>query len=164
MRRTHWIVLGALAALAVGCSGGNHDSPTAPGTQTLAVSRADLLVGGVSVAGQTMRHGHGEGLTARFEAHLMLGPNPAPGYPVWVDYERPMGMMPHQGRFRLYDDGTHGDPIPGDGTYCFEDLQARYACHRRNAMSGEYRYEFYGLDHGGRETERVRLHVRISQN
>lgn len=159
------MIIAALAVLVVGCSSGSN-SPTQPGgfAGELAVTSADLLVDGESVAGQTMPVGHGEGMAARFEAHLMMDGAPAPGYQMWVEYDRPMGMGPQQGRFRLYDDGTNGDRVPGDGIYCFEDFEGMYACHRNNARRGDYHYEFYGIDHQGEHTNHMDFMVHLGQN
>lgn len=165
MQVRSWIGLVTLAVLVGGCSDSGGSSPTQPGVDSeLTVTSADLLVGGTSVAGQTLPPGHGEGMMARFEAHLKLGSAPAPGFAVWAEYDRPMGMGPLHGKFPLYDDGTHGDPVAGDGVYCFEDVEGLYACHRNNAHHGDYHYQFYGMDHAGNETNRMGFTVHIASN
>jgi hypothetical protein len=74
-----------------------------------------------------------------------------------------MGSGHHQGRFQLYDDGTHGDHVPGDGLYCFEDFAAEYGCHGPKAQPGEYHYEFWGEhQQDGHHSNRHRVTVTLS--
>lgn len=162
----------ALGFSALACSGDGNGSPTAPNLPpelveppptALQLQGANLLVGGQPVSG-TLPVGHGMGQTAVFEGTLMMGQMPAPGYEVWVEFDRPMGMMgPHHGRFRLYDDGTHGDPVAGDGIYCFEDFQRAYACNGNAMMPGEYHYQFYGVHADGHETNRMHVRIHLTQ-
>jgi hypothetical protein len=155
----------ALTALALfGCSGGSN-SPTVPGTPVMQLTQADLQVGGASVAGQTLRPGHAQGQPTFFMAELMMDGAPAPGHEVWVRFERPQGMMGmSQGQFRLYDDGTHGDPTPGDGIYCLLDADTRYGCHGAGMMDGEYHYEFWGQHQAGHESNHEHVRVWLDQN
>lgn len=143
------VAMAPLILLATGCSSSGDGSPSAPTTQNLVLSEAAVMVDGQPVNGQTLDPGFGAGSTTRFEAHLRDGSGPALGHTVWVEFDRPMGQGMghgghHQGRFQLYDDGTHGDQVPGDGIYCFEDFEAEYGCHGPNAQPGEYHYEFWG--------------------
>ena len=70
-----------------------------------------------------------------------------------------MGMMRGAHSFRLYDDGTHGDPVAHDGLYHLEDSAGRYACNGKGMMAGEYHYEFHGETPAGGMSNR--LHVRV---
>lgn len=160
LKRRVLYTAGALATLALfACSGGGN-SPTAPGAPVMQLTQADLQVGGKSVAGQTLGPGHGQGQSTFFMAELRFGGVPAPGHEVWVRFERPGGMMGRsQGQFRLYDDGTHGDPTPGDGIYCLLDKESRYGCHGGDMRDGEYHYEFWGQHQAGQESNH--LHVRV---
>jgi hypothetical protein len=72
-----------------------------------------------------------------------------------------MGGYMHQGEFYCYDDGTHGDPVPGDGIYCFVDEMQQYGCHSADARPGEYRYEFCGFDQHGHESNRMEVRVNL---
>ncbi len=112
-----------------------------------------------------MPMGHGMGQQAVFKGTLMMGQMPAPGYEIWVEYDRPMGMMgPHHGKFQLFDDGTNGDGVAGDGIYHFRDHQKAYACNGQGMMAGEYHYQFFGLHADGRETNRIHVKVHLTQN
>ena len=52
----------------------------------------------------------------------------------------------YQGTTLCYDDGTHGDDIPGDGLYHFMDPQNQIGCHGYDAPRGEYQYHFWCED------------------
>jgi len=160
-------VTAALFALSmVACSSGSDDdSPTSPGNSDLIMTSADILVSGQSVAGGTFSQGHGEGSSTRFEAELMSEGQMAPGQMVWLEFDRPMGMgmMRHADRVQMYDDGTHGDRVAGDGIYCLEDFAGDYGCHRADAEPGEYHYEFYGVHAtDGHETNHMNVTVTIT--
>ena len=75
-----------------------------------------------------------------------------PGLAVWMQFRGPSMMNGGSGKWMMYDDGTHGDPKPGDGEYCFEDTNGMPGVHMMNAMSGHYSFEFYCVnstgDHG----------------
>jgi hypothetical protein len=152
----------------VACSSSGDDgSPTSPANPDLMMTSADILVSGQSVAGGTFSQGHGEGSSTRFEAELMSNGQPAPGQMVWLEFDRPMmggnGMMRHTDRVQMYDDGTHGDRVAGDGIYCLEDFQGDYGCHRADAEPGEYHYEFYGVHAtDGHETNHMQVQVTIT--
>lgn len=157
-----------LVVTLIGCSSSGDDSgPTGPANPELMMTSADVLVAGQSVAGGTFMQGHGEGDSTRFEAQLMSDGQPAPGQMVWLEFDRPMmggnGMMRHTNRIQMYDDGTHGDRVAGDGTYCLEDFAGDYGCHREDAEPGEYHYEFYGVHAtDGHETNHMTVSVTIT--
>ena len=162
---------GALLALALplfGCDNSVQVGPTAPGigivqvdpTQ-LVVSNAKLLVDGEVMNGRTMERGHGEGHSARFQAKLSHLGEPAIGYEMWVQYERP-SVINKIGLFALYDDGTHGDHVADDGLYAYDDADREYGCHTKGAVPGLYHYVFFGVDHEGRRGGDTLVTVQIS--
>ena len=163
------VATAALLVLSLGAcsSGSDSSSPTDPPNSELTLTSADVLVSGQSVAGQTFSQGHGEGSSTRFEAELMLNGQMAPGQMAWLEFDRPMGMgngmMRHTDRVQMFDDGTHGDRVAGDGIYCLEDFKGDYGCHRADAEPGEYMYEFYGMHAtDGHETNHMQVKVTIT--
>lgn len=149
-----------LAILTVGCSG----DPTGPEMSSMMLTQPMVMVAGQVVNGQTLAIGHGDGASTLFQAHLLdAAGRPLAGAVVRVRYQRPggMGMMGgRHGDFRLYDDGTHGDPVPGDGIYCFEDWEAIYGCHAEGLGAGEYHYEFWG-EHDGHQSNHHEVMVTL---
>jgi len=79
-----------------------------------------------------------------------------------MEYSQP-GQNHHRGPSRggyagsvdCYDDGTHGDRIPGDGIYHYVDPEDNIGCHGINAPSGEYRYIFWCEDIYGQRSNTV---------
>ena len=162
MQKSRWVALTITVSVSMlGCSGGSPTAPLQPVPNTaFQMTSADLLVANQSVNGMTLVPGHGNGEPGLFEATLMMGGTPGSGHEVWVRFERPMGMMGgSEGQFRLYDDGTHGDPTPHDGAYTFRDTGHRYDCEGAAMQDGEYHYEFWGQQDGGPESNH--LHVRV---
>lgn len=154
----------ALFLIGFTACGGGSSGPTDPGSPALlSLTGAAVVVDGQAVpSGSTYHQGtHGDGHYTRFEAHLMLGGAPALGEVARVRYDMPMGMMHGPGTFGLYDDGTHGDPVAGDGVYCFEDDDGDFGFHHMDAMHGEYHYEFYGLHHDGSESNHMMYTVDV---
>lgn len=159
------LVVVLAAAIAIACN-----SPTAPeGPQmmnALRLTGAFVMVGGQVVNGQTMQSGHMNGGSTFFQATLTGSNGPALGKNVQVRYQTPGGgmggMMGGEGILHLYDDGTHGDPIAGDGIYCFDDRQGQYGFHMQNAPHGQYHYEFYGLDHDEQHSNHMNVVVTIA--
>ncbi len=151
--------------LTLGCSDSYH--PTAPmSARDLKVASATLSVNGQVLGDGAVFHQNQAqpgGLT-RFEAHLRLDGVPAPGQVMQVRYERPqgMGMMNGPAIFELYDDGTHGDRIAGDGIYCQEDHEGAYGFHHAAARHGEYRYEYYGFHNAGLESNHHVITVTVA--
>ncbi|HEU5249466.1 MAG TPA: choice-of-anchor X domain-containing protein [Thermoanaerobaculia bacterium] len=150
-------------ALATTRCGGN-DGPTAPAASAVVLTNARVVVGGEIVNGLTLPRAHGEAGSTRFEASLLRDGRPAPGQVVRVQFDRPTnsGMMNTGGMFSLYDDGTHGDPMPGDGIYCYEDISGQYGCHSENAAPGQYHYDFWGMHDGMHESNHVMVTVTIN--
>jgi hypothetical protein len=153
-------------ALVAACGSSDDDSsPTASRTASFAISSATLSVGGQVVNGMTLSRGHGQGASTRFEARMVdLQGQPVTGPTVRVRYQRPqgMGMMNSSGTMMLYDDGTHGDLVPGDGLYCYEDWAGDYGCHTASSPMGQYHYEFWGEDDAGRQCDPLTATVTIN--
>lgn len=154
----HPAILAASVLLWGGACGGGGNGPTDPAGQRVSLVTAAVSVDGVVYNGGTYHHGQGQGDSTRFEARLTSNGGPAPGERVWVDYGR--GMM--RGRFGLYDDGTHGDPVPGDGVYCLEDPDGRYGFHHAGAPHGRYHYEFWGEHHGGSHSNHLDVTIQVA--
>jgi hypothetical protein len=151
------VLAAAVLLWAAACDGGGGGSPTDPGSQSLSLVVASVSVDGTVYNGGTYHHVQGHGDSTRFEARLTLGGMPAPGEEMWVDYGR--GMM--RERFRLYDDGTHGDPTAGDGVYCLEDFDGEYGFHHAGAAHGEYHYDFWGEHHDGSQSNHMDVTVQV---
>jgi hypothetical protein len=152
-------------ALVAACDGGDASSPTAPSSAPFALSSATVSVSGQVVNGMTLPRGHGEGASSRFEARMVdLQGRPVTGPTVSVRYQRPqgMGMMSSSGTIMLYDDGTHGDRVPGDGLYCYEDWAGDYGCHAASSPMGQYHYEFWGQDRDGRRCDPLTVTVTLN--
>jgi hypothetical protein len=66
---------------------------------------------------------------------------------------------PFNGLVECYDDGTHGDPVAGDGIYHYMDPQDRIGCGARNAPNGEYQYRFWCEDAFGTRSNTVSVTV-----
>lgn len=158
------LVAAGAAILVASLAGCGEDGTVAdPTNAELVLVDATVKVGDDAIGGETVRLGHHPQGTMRFEARLTDHEhNPATGHVVRVEYEMPgMGMMRHHGTFMLHDDGTHGDLVPHDGLYCFEDTAGEYGCHRTDAQPGEYHYEFCGIDPHGHESNRMQLKVTL---
>jgi len=156
--------LGAVAAVIAMAGCGGDEEVTGPVSSGLVLDEATLKASGESIGGQTIRMGENNG-TIRFEARLVdHRGNPAPSQRVRVEFNVPgMGMMHRTGSFMLHDDGTHGDLMPHDGVYCYEDAAGEYGCHGSNAQPGEYHYEFCGVGPGGHETNRIGVQTVLTR-
>lgn len=123
-------------------------SSAMPGAPT--VSNAAVMVGGVAVQGR-VTGGTGEPALFRVQVHAPGGPSTVQR--VVLQYQQPGPnhhggpmMGGYQGTVLCYDDGTHGDDIPGDGHYHFLDPQNQIGCHGYGAPRGEYQYHFWCED------------------
>lgn len=158
-----------IIALFLAIGGCSEDSPTGLSNSTagdVTLSSAKVGVDGQSLAGQDIQRGSHTG-PMQFEARLAgRHGNPISGGQVQVRYGT-SGMMGHMdqymhmGEFNCFDDGTHGDPVPGDGIYCFADSTQEYGCHGADARLGEYRYEFCGFDQHGQQSNRMEIRVNL---
>lgn len=142
-------------------------SPTDTRRGSLVLQQATVSVAGVTLNGASVPRGHGAGASTRFEARLVDGAGqPAAGHTVRVAYSRPNGhgSMMDGGRMILFDDGTHGDRAAGDGVYCYEDFAGDYSCHGDNSPMGQHRYDFYGMNHDGSESNHMLVTVNVTSD
>jgi hypothetical protein len=75
-----------------------------------------------------------------------------------------MGMMSHLGDITLWDDGTHGDDIAGDGWFHMENEMADMMAsmgHGWNDIMGDYEFEVYCIDEDGNESNHISVHMNI---
>lgn len=166
------ILVLTLAACGGGGDGGGSFSPTDPGAGAqLSLTGATIQAGDRQYqggGGGTFQHDHGGGQAnaTRFRATLERNGVPATGGDVQVRFDTPMGpgmMGGGTGTFRLYDDGTHGDPTPGDGHYHFVDHEGEFGFHHQGAHHGEYHYDFFGLHPDGTETNHMIIDVQVQE-
>jgi hypothetical protein len=61
-------------------------------------------------------------------------------------------MGGYNGTTLCYDDGTHGDDMPGDGIYHYMDSDDQIGCHGVNAPHGEYHYTFWAESTSGQRS------------
>lgn len=156
------IAIAAAALITItltGCNG--NGGPTSPDGSLLVLTRATVSVNGQVLNGETLPQGHGEGVAERFEAVLEKDGVRVAGGTVRVQHDSPGGMMMGPPAFYLYDDGTHGDRMPGDGLYCLEDFQGQYGCHTNQASRGAHHYDFMGMDGQGHKSSQMRVTVTI---
>lgn len=163
-------VISIVATILILAAGGcGQDGPTQPADSNagiLSLSAAKVSVDGQSLDGLDIRQGDYTG-SMHYEARLSdRHGNPVVGGQVQVRYGLSdmmghMGGSMHRGEFYCYDDGTHGDPVAGDGIYCFVDDAQQYGCHRADASPGEYHYQFCGFDQHGHESNRMDVVVRL---
>ena len=146
----------------VGCSG--DDEVTGIADSGAVLTDASAKVNGESINGQTFSVGQNVDGDVRFEACLLDSPgNPLQDHHVRVEYVTPgMGMMHRRGSFVLHDDGTHGDLIPHDGIYCYEDSSGAYGCHGSDARPGDYHYDFCGVGPDGQESNHIDVKVVLA--
>jgi hypothetical protein len=157
------MAIAGMALLLVACSGGDNSTSPA-GSVEMTVTSAAVIVDGQTVNGMTLQNGHGGAAGTRFEARVEMPSGPVAGAEMWLRYERPGGMggmMGGSGVVALYDDGTHGDGVPGDGIYCLDDVRGDYGCHGAGAPMGQYHYEFWGTHPHG-ETNHMRVTVTVT--
>lgn len=169
-----FLLLAAVAFVSLGavaCDGGR--SPTeVTGLAPVTLSEATVSVDGQVVNGDTYVP-HGQAQSTLFEARFRRQGAPATGLSVWVEGVRhdhgaagrhdqavhhPDGVP---FRFHLFDDGTHGDPLAGDGIYCLEDAQGHYGFHHLDADHGEYHYDFWGEHFDGHHSNHMTIVVEV---
>jgi len=159
MRYSHCFLLAsAIATGVVGCSSDQPTttpaSPSVPGAPT--VSNAQVLVAGYAIQGRVAA---GTGEPSLFRVHVDGPGGPSTIQRVVLNYSQP-GSNHHGGRMMggfsgtafFYDDGTHGDDVPGDGIYHFMDPDEDIGCHGIEAPLGEYHYEFWCEDDFGQRS------------
>ena len=157
----HYLPLGILLALA-GCAG--DDGPTAPQRSgEVKLTSAVVSVDGKVLNGGIYSHEQGYGQSTHFEAMLAWPDGrPMTGGRAFAEYRHGDGMMSMMnGRFPMYDDGTHGDHVAGDGVYCYDDGDGQYGFHHQGAHHGDYRYDFWGEHDAGGMSNHMQVMVRV---
>ncbi len=154
----------AVTFLLLAAWGCGSDDPTAPEIAEVTLSGAKVSINDQSLDGRNIHQGEYSD-PMRYEARLAdRHGNLIPGGRVQVQFGMP-GMMGHMnrtmGEFYCYDNGTHGDPVAGDGIYCFVDSMGGYGCHRADAPLGEYNYDFCGYDQHGQESNHMEVGVTL---
>jgi len=150
-----------ISALLCGCSGGDGGGSSGLIQSSVSLAGADVMVDGQSVVSLTIQSGSGS--STLFTTTLV---DPADRDRIrQVQMEYPAhssnGMMDHRSTVLMYDDGTHGDPIPGDGTYCYLDTDGHIGPHGDGCPDGEYTYRFHGDDRSGHETNWIECRVTV---
>jgi hypothetical protein len=157
--------LAILAMYFAACS----DSSSSPTTSSLAMSGApvvtnpQVMVGGMPVQGLVSRGTDQPGL---FRIHVQAPGGLATIRRVVLQYSQP-GPNHHGGSMMggfsgtvlCYDDGTHGDDIPGDGIYHYMDPENQIGCHGLNAPQGNYQYAFWCEDMLGQRSNTATLTI-----
>ena len=164
---THSKLSAVLLAVVVvaACSGGaTSDSPSTSTVEALAVpavSQPTVLVKGTPVEGD-LQAGTNDPTVFRVAVTAPGGPStvrkvtmtysqPGANHQGDMCHDHGCGGGPYTGTVDCYDDGTHGDDVPGDGIYHYTDPNHQIGCNGRNAHPGEYTYSFYCEDiHGQR--------------
>lgn len=153
-----------VAAVAVGCSdAASMMTGTSPTVGAPSVSNAAVIVNGSSVQGSVAQ---GTGDPSLFQVRVHAPGGPSTVRQVIMQYSQP-GPNHHGGRMMggfqgtvfCYDDGTHGDDIPGDGIHHFMDPQNQVGCHGLNAPRGEYEYHFWCEDVYGQRSNTLSVTV-----
>lgn len=159
-------LLAATLVLGVTAAACGSDSPTAPAfARQFRLTNAQVVVDGVVMNGQTMHQGQQTGSSTFFQAWLQGPRGRLAGEVVRVEYRRPqaMGPMHMQGFLTLWDDGTHGDSVAGDGIYCYLDEDGSYGFHMPDHPPGEYHYEFYGIHHDGHHSNHYQVMFTLTR-
>ncbi|MFQ5789053.1 MAG: choice-of-anchor X domain-containing protein [Acidobacteriota bacterium] len=144
------------------CSG----APTTPSTPLPSspptVGDALVLVGGLPVQA-TVAQGTDE--PALFRVRVQAPGGLSTIRRVVLEYTQPgqnhgapmMGGF--SGSVLCYDDGTHGDDVPGDGIYHYMDGEDQIGCHGIEAPRGEYHYSFWCEDVYGQRSNTASVTV-----
>jgi len=150
-----------ISALLCGCSGDDSGGSSGPIQPSVSLAGADVLVDGQSVANLTIAAGSGS--STLFTATLADPADRDRIHQMQMEYpdHSSGGMMDHRSTMLLHDDGTHGDPVAGDGTYCYLDTDGHIGPHGDGCPDGEYTYRFHGDDTSGHETNWVDCRVTV---
>jgi len=157
--------LALLTTYFVACS----DSSSSPTTSPLSMSgrpvvtNPEVLVSGLPVPGVVTRGDDQPGL---FRVHVRAPGGLATIRRVVLQYAQP-GPNHHGGSMMggfsgtvlCYDDGTHGDDVPGDGIYHYMDPENQIGCHGLNAPGGSYEYAFWCEDVHGQRSNTATLTI-----
>ena len=143
------------------CSKGTGDSQGALQQPDVRLAGADLLVDGRSVNNAVIQPG--SGTSTLFTATLVDPADTSRMRTVEMDYpvHSHMGMMEDRSTLKMYDDGTHGDPTPADGVYCYLDVDGHIGPHDDDCPRGQYLYRFHGTDLHGHDTNWVECGVTV---
>lgn len=168
-----FVLLFGIATLVVACSESStmmtSPSPMPSSSSTvmqgasMSVSEPKVLVGGVPVQG-TLTRGSGE--PALFEVRVNASQGLSTIGRVVMEYTQPgpnhhggSMMGGYNGTVLCYDDGTHGDDIPGDGVFHYMDPDDQIGCHGLDAPHGEYHYSFWAEDMIGQRSNTVSVTI-----
>ena len=167
MRSASWAHALPILIAAYGLSGCSDRSSSPAGPSSLpaspVVSGPQILVGGIPVQG-TVNRGTGEPSLFRIEVQAPGGMSTI--RQVVLQYSQP-GPNHHGGPMMggfagtvfCYDDGTHGDDVPGDGIFHFMDPDDRIGCHGTDAPPGMYEYSFWCEDIYGQRSNTATLTI-----
>jgi hypothetical protein len=132
------------------CSDDSSMMSSSPVPGPPSISNASVMVNGRSIQGRVAQ---GNGEIALFQVRVHAPGGLSTVRQVVMQYTQPGPNHhggPMMGGFRgtvfCYDDGTHGDDVPGDGIYHFMDPQNQIGCHGLNAPRGNYEYRFWCED------------------
>jgi len=138
-------------------------TPSPPTSSGPVVTNPQVLVGGVPVQGIVSRGTDQPGL---FRIHVQAPGGLATIRRVVLQYSQPgpnhhggSMMRGFSGTVLCYDDGTHGDDIPGDGIYHYMDPENQIGCHGLNAPRGNYEYAFWCEDVLGQRSNTATLTI-----
>jgi hypothetical protein len=122
---------------------------------------ADVLIDGGSVQDATISPGQGS--STLFTVTLADPADRSRIARMQMDYPEhsSMMMMGTRSSVDCYDDGTHGDAVPGDGTYSYMDTDGHIGPHREDCATGEYIYTFHGTDLTGKHTNSLERRVTV---
>lgn len=137
------------------CKKAALDSPTAV-TAMILVNGSNMTNGSMSNPGQ------GDRMTMRTQFSDPQGSNTIRA--AVASYSHGHGMMDHMGQITLWDDGTHGDDVAGDGWYHMEDEMLEMMSMMGNSWNqimGTHEFEFYCLDEDGNESNHITAHINI---
>lgn len=162
-KRMPWslaILVAYLAACSDSHSMPTTSSPTSGGPE---VTNPQVLVGGMPVQGFVSL---GTDETGLFRIHVRAPGGLTSIQRVVLQYSQP-GPNHHGGSMMggfsgtvlCYDDGTHGDDVPGDGIYHYMDPENQIGCHGRNAPAGNYQYAFWCEDVFGQRSNTATLTI-----
>jgi hypothetical protein len=148
------VIMVTIVVLA-GCKKGTVDSPLAL-TAVIMINGSDMTNGTMSGPRQADR------MTLRAQFSDPQGNHTI--RTAVASYNRGHGMMNRMGEITLWDDGTHGDHVPGDGWYTMEDdmLQMMSSMgHHWNEIMGEHEFGFYCLDEDGNESNHITVRLNV---
>ncbi|NIM13468.1 MAG: hypothetical protein GTO45_15250 [Candidatus Aminicenantes bacterium] len=148
------LIIVTLFALA-NCKKGTLVSPTAI-TAAIMINGNDMTNGTMSGPNQNDR------MTIRAEFSDPQGNHTI--RTAVASYTHGHGMMNHMGQITLWDDGTHGDHIPGDGWFTMEDDMIQMMSmmgNNWNQIMGSHEFEIYCLDEDGNESNHITVHMDI---